>query len=138
MQYNEENESLQIISRVFIDDMEKLLKTRYSEELYLNKEDEHAAADDFLQKYFSDKLEISVNGKTEDFTYIGKKYENDQLVLYLEVENLKDPDQVSVRNEVLTDLFPDQKNVVHVTRNGTTKSLLLSRHNESGRINFKN
>ena len=40
IEYNEENRSLQIISYVFVDDLEKLLKTRYSEELFLLKEGE--------------------------------------------------------------------------------------------------
>ena len=138
MEYSEENKSLQVISRVFTDDMENLLKTRYSEKLYLTREEEHEAADGFLKKYLSEKLEIQVNGEQREFNYLGKKYDNDQLVLFLEVEGLSDLSNISVRNEVLTDLFPDQKNVVHVSYKGITKSLLLSRSNESGRINFRN
>ncbi|GHA46025.1 hypothetical protein GCM10007103_28850 [Salinimicrobium marinum] len=138
MEYSEKNKSLQIISRVFTDDMENLLKTRYSKGLYLTKEEEHEAADGFLKKYLSEKLEIQVNGEQRKFNYLGKKYDNDQLVLFLEVEDLPDLTNVIVRNEVLTDLFPDQKNVVHVSFKGVTKSLLLSRSNESGRINFRN
>lgn len=138
MEYNEKNNSLQIISRVFTDDMENLLKTRYSDELYLVKKGEHPDAEAFLKKYLSAKLKILVNGEAKTFNYIGKEYDNDQLVLYLEVENVEPFKNISVQNEVLTDLFPDQKNVVHVTYGGTTKSLLLSRHNESGEIKFRN
>ncbi len=138
MEYNDETKSLQIISRVFIDDMEKLLKARYSDALYLNKNDEHSAADGFLQKYYEDKLQVTINGELKKVNYIGKKYENDQLVLFLEIENLASPPEVTVKNEVLIDLFPEQKNVVHVTRNGTTRSLILSRNNGTGQIKFRN
>ncbi|WP_424495040.1 DUF6702 family protein [Salinimicrobium sp. GXAS 041] len=138
MVYNDESQSLQIISRVFIDDMEKLLKARYSDELYLDKNDEHPAADGFLQKYYEDKLQVSIKGELKQVNYIGKKYENDQLVLFLEVEKLASPPEVTVKNEVLTDLFPEQKNVVHVTRNDITRSLILTRNNKSGRIKFGN
>ena len=137
MEYNEKSRSLQVISRVFTDDIENLLKTRYNQELYLTKEDEHPAAEDFLQKYLSEKLKVAVNGEENDFSYIGKQYDNDQLILYIEVEEVAPIESVKVQNEVLTDIFPDQKNVVHVTYKGKTKSLLLSRNQESGLLNFR-
>ena len=137
MEYNDKSKSLQVISRVFTDDMENLLRTRFNGELYLTKEEEHPAAEDFLQKYLSAKLRVTVNGEEKNFSYIGKQYDNDQLILYIEVENVAPIESVEVQNEVLTDLFPDQKNVVHVTYKGKTKSLLLSRHQESGQLNFR-
>lgn len=136
IEYNEENRSLQIISYVFVDDLEKLLKTRYSEELFLLKEGEHKDADKYLEKYFSDKLKISVNGKLRQFNYIGKEYDKDQLLVYLEVENVEPFQNISVENAVLTDIFPEQKNVVKVERNGKIKSLLLSRNELGGTLNF--
>ena len=136
IEYNEENRSLQIISYVFVDDLEKLLKTRYSEELFLLKEGEHKDADMYLEKYFRDKLKISVEGKPRQFSFIGKEYDKDQLLVYLEVENVEPFQNISVENAVLTDIFPEQKNVVKVERNGTIKSLLLSRNELSGTLNF--
>lgn len=136
IEYNPETKSLQLISRIFIDDMENLLKTRYSKELYLTKNEEHPEADAYLKKYLSQKLKVEVNGKTHSLKYLGKKYENDILKLFIEIENVGIPEQVLVQNEILTDLFSDQKNVVHVEVDGVTKSLLLSRSNESGLLNF--
>lgn len=136
VEYNPETESLQLISRIFTDDMENLLKTRYNKELYLTKKEEHPEADKYLQKYLSQKLKVEVNGKLYPLKYLGKKYDNDILKLFIEIENVDYPEQVLVQNEILTDLFPDQKNVVHVELEGETKSLLLSRGNESGLLNF--
>ena len=136
IEYNEENRSLQIISYVFVDDLEKLLKTRYSEELFLLKKGEHESSDMYIEKYFRDKLKISVEGKTRKFNYIGKEYDKDQLLVYLEVENVEPFEKISVENAVLTDLFPEQKNVVKVERNGSIKSLLLSRNEIRGTLNF--
>lgn len=136
IEYNEENRSLQIISYLFTDDMENLLKTRYSEDLFLLKEGEHEQADQYLKKYFRDKLKISVNGKPRQFRFVGKEYDKDQLLVYLEVEDVEPFTNISVENGVLTDLFPEQKNVVKVERNGTIKSLLLSRNDQYGTLNF--
>lgn len=138
IEYNEENRALQIISRVFTDDMENLLRTRYNKDLYLTKKEEHPAADDYIAKYLNGKLEVQVNGERKVLNYLGKEYDNDQLIFYVEVEEVEPFEKISVRNEILTDLFPDQKNVVHVSRNGKTKSLLLSGYEEQGLLNFGN
>ena len=136
IEYNPETESLQLISRIFTDDMENLLKTRYSEEIYLTAKEEHPEVDSYIEKYLVGKLRVEVNGREYPLKYLGKKYDNDILKLFIEIEQVAVPQRVQVQNEILTDLFPDQKNVVHVKLNGETKSLLLSRGRESGLLNF--
>ena len=135
-EYSEENQSLQVISKVFIDDMEKLLKVRYDENLFLNKKEEPAAVDALIEKYFSQKLEIKVDGEIKEIDYLGKKYNNDQLSIFIEIKDVAPFEEISVKNKILTDLYPEQKNVVHVTYHDMTKSLLLSRHKEEGLLNF--
>lgn len=137
IQYSEESESLQIISHVFIDDLERLLKERYNNELFLLNEDEHPDADAFINKYFQDKLFISVDGEEKKLNYIGKEYDNDQLLVYLEVPDVKPFRKIHVENAVLTDLFPEQKNVVKVDHKGKVKSLLLTRNDSAGSLNFR-
>lgn len=136
VEYNSDHQSLQIISRVFTDDMENLLKNRYNENLYLTEEEEHDAVDRYLSKYISQKLKIKIDGKPKNLLYLGKEYENDLLLLYIEVEDVKFITNVEVQNLILTDLFAEQKNVVHVEVRGKTKSLLLSRDNRAGLIKF--
>ncbi|MHA6279800.1 DUF6702 family protein [Salinimicrobium sp. CAU 1759] len=138
IEYNERQRSLQIISHVFTDDLEDLLQTRYSKEIVLVKNDEHPAADEYVEKYFRSKFRVSVNGKERSFNYIGKEYDKDQLLVYLEVENVEPIKTIGVENAVLTDLFPEQKNVVKVEYGGTIKSLLLMRDALSGTLNFSN
>lgn len=136
IEYNPENKSLQIISRVFVDDMEKLLQERYNSELFLTKEKEHPDADAFLDKYITQRVKIAVNGEQEKLHYLGKKYDKDQLILFIEVENVPEIKNISVENKILTGLFPDQKNVVHVEFKGKTKSLLLTRDHDIDMLKF--
>ncbi len=78
-----------------------------------------------IEKYLHQKLALKTEGEDLDFNYLGKEYEADQIVLYIEVENVQPFKKIEVSNTILTDLFDDQKNVVHVTVDGKTKSLLL-------------
>lgn len=59
-------------------------------------------------------------------------------MLYIEVENVAPFNQIEVSNSILTDLFDDQKNVVHVKIDGVTKSMLLQKENDTERLTFKN
>ena len=136
IEYNEEANSLQIISHVFTDDLERLLKERYHKDLYLLKEGEHPQADQFVEKYFNDKLTITVDGKERQLNYLGKEYDKDQLLVYIEVEGVEPFSSIGVKNAVLTDLFPEQKNVIKVEYKNDIKSLLLSRNDTHGSLKF--
>ena len=136
IEYNNEKQSLQIITRVFIDDFEDMLNERYGADLQLSEEAEEGAVAENISKYLKQKLRLQVNGEELQLNYLGKEYDTDQLILYIEVEDLAPFKKIEVTNEILTDLFDDQKNVVHVKVNDKTKSLLLMRHQETEKLTF--
>ncbi|MFD0976379.1 DUF6702 family protein [Salinimicrobium gaetbulicola] len=138
IEYNEKNRSLQIISHVFIDDLEKLLKERYHPDLFLLKKGEHPKSDEFIERYFNDKFKIRVNGKEVELNYLGKEYDKDELLIYIEVTDVEPIQNIFVKNAVLTDIFPEQKNVIKVEYKGTIKSLLLTRSEVDGILKFSN
>ncbi|MBZ9728859.1 hypothetical protein LB467_04105 [Salegentibacter sp. JZCK2] len=136
IEYNNEEQSLQIITRVFIDDFQNVLNERYDADIQLSQEEEKGAVTDNISKYLTQKLRLNANDQDLQLNYLGKEYDADQLVLYIEVENVASFNQIEVTNEILTDLFDDQKNVVHVKVNGKTKSLLLMRQQETEKLTF--
>ena len=136
IEYNEKVQSLQIISRVFIDDFEDLLKKRYDKDLRLGKKVETSNVSQHINKYLKQKLELTVDGKPVAFELLGKEYDNDMLVLYIEVPEVKFFKNITVRNTILMDLFPEQKNLVHVEHKGKTKSLILADGLEEDSLNF--
>lgn len=136
IEYNEKAESLQVISRVFIDDMEELLKTRYDKSLRLGISNESPEAKEYLKKYLSNKIEVKLDGKSVEVKYLGKEYENDMLLLYLEIPKVTSFKKIGLKNAVLTDMFSEQKNLVHVTYKGVTKSAILNKTRQEDLLNF--
>jgi len=136
IEYSEEQQSLQIITRVFIDDFQNVLNERYDADIQLSEEAEEGAVTENISKYLSQKLRLKVNGEALQLNYLGKEYDADQLVLYIEVKDVASFNQIEVSNGILTDLFDDQKNVVHVEVKGKTKSLLLMRQQETEKLTF--
>ncbi|MER3318709.1 MAG: hypothetical protein RIB79_10505 [Allomuricauda sp.] len=136
--YSEEDSAFQITSRVFIDDLDKLLQERYGIEAKLATPKESQIAKEYIEKYFRSKFVVELDGKVVPYNFLGKKYDTDVVICYLEIPNVKlsEVKTMSVQNEVLTDLFDEQQNVVHVKWNGNKKSFVLIRENNKGMLNL--
>jgi len=50
--------------------------------------------------------------------------------------NLPEIKTMSVQNEILTDLFDEQKNIVHIKWRDNKKSFVLIRENNKGMLNL--
>ncbi|MEO1486901.1 MAG: DUF6702 family protein [Bacteroidota bacterium] len=136
--YVEEEKAFQITSRIFIDDLDDVLAERYGMEMYLDTPDEKEISDKYIKKYFQTKFSVELNGEVVDCNFLGKRYENDVAICYLEVSDvdLKEIQKLSVTNEVLTDLFDEQQNIVHIKWGKSKKSFVLTKYNNKGMLNF--
>lgn len=136
--YSEKDSAFQITSRIFIDDMEDLLEERYGIDAQLATPDEAKIADSYIEKYIKAKFVIELDGKVTDYKFLGKRYDNDVVICYLEVPkvNISTLKTLSVQNEILTDLFEEQQNVVHVKWKGQKKSFVLIKENNKGMLNL--
>ncbi|MDG1730009.1 MAG: peptidase E [Algibacter sp.] len=134
--YIKEKESVQITSRLFIDDFESVLKSNYDENIVLAEKDEPKIIDIYIEKYLQDKIKLSINKKAVIFNYIGKEYEGDIVRCYLEVEHIKNIASFSITNSILFDLQKDQQNIVKMKINSKNKSFILTSDNPNALLNF--
>jgi len=136
--YSEKDQSLQITTRVFIDDLEKALEERYGVKTKLATKNEVANASEYIEKYLNTKFNISVNGEPKQYVFIGRKYDTDMVICYLEVPkvNLKTTTTIGVQNELLMDVFEEQQNIVHFKINGKKKSFILIKESNKGMLNL--
>lgn len=128
IEYSSANKSLQVTSRLFIDDFQNVLQERYGASIKLDDK----TADVYVEKYFKKKFSISVNGTLKGYTYIGKEFNDDMLQCYFEVEDIDDVQSVTITNKLLMDLYEGQQNITHITINDKKKSFLLIKENTSG------
>ncbi|PCJ92726.1 MAG: hypothetical protein COA50_15605 [Flavobacteriaceae bacterium] len=134
--YSEKENTLQITSRIFIDDFDKILEERYDVKGNLATENESGIAIDYIKKYLKSKFAIKINGESKPIIFLGREYDDDIMVCYLEVPNinLSTTESIEIQNEVLFDLFDEQQNVVHFKINGKKKSFVLIRENDKGML----
>lgn len=136
--YSEKDQALQITSRIFIDDFETLLEERYGLKAQLATEKESKQADEYIEKYLRAKLVIEVDGENRTYTFIGKKYDADVMICYLEVPeiDLSQIGSIQIENEILTDIFDEQQNIVHFKIEGHKKSFVLMKSRTKGMLNL--
>ncbi|WP_036196451.1 DUF6702 family protein [Maribacter antarcticus] len=136
--YSEKDNALQVTNRVFIDDINAVLKERYDIDATLGSDEESALGQEYLEKYIRSKFRITRNGETVDYTLLGTKYDVDVIILYVEVTNIDLPKvtSIGIENEILTDLFDEQQNVVHFNVAGKKKSFVLLKSDTKGMLNL--
>jgi len=136
IEYVKEKNSLQIITKIFTDDIEDALQQRYDASISLDTKKETEAADEDLKRYILQKINIKVNGKPVKLDYIGKEYDTDMVVAYIEVKNVKNLNTIEIENKVLMELFPEQQNIIHFKTLKSRRSLILDRDEPTGQLVF--
>ena len=136
--YSEKDNALQITSRIFVDDLEEVLEERYEIRAQLATQEESKLANEYIEKYVRAKLALKINGENKKFNFLGKKYDNDIMVCYMEIPNveLSNIRSIEIQNEILTDLFEEQQNIVHFKLKGKKKSFVLVRESDKGVLNL--
>ena len=136
IEYIKEKQSLQIISRIFIDDFEALIRQRYDEDITLDASKEETQIDFYIEKYLKEKIQIKINDSIRNLVFIGKEYEDDIIYCYLEIENVTAIKSFEITNQILFDLFDEQQNIVKTKINSKNKSFILISQNDMGVLNF--
>jgi hypothetical protein len=137
IEYNSTSGNLEIIQRIFTDDLEAVLRARYGDEIRLAALNEPAQNATLIKKYMLNQWQIKNNNKALELKYLGHKYDIDQVKIYIEVPLTKAPEILFFENKTLFDLTSDQQNIIHVKVEDQRKSLLLFSQNPNGVLNFK-
>ncbi len=123
--HNTELKTFDIEYKIFTDDLEMGVKQDLATSLFLNTEDETDNSDEYIKQYLTDNVIFSLNGKPIKANYIGKEYEEDITWIYLQIEKVKKVKSFSISNSVLFNTFDDQKNILNLEINSTTKGKIL-------------
>ena len=137
VEYVPQEQSLQIITEIFTDDIQQALTERNLKQVNLDSKKQTPTDVLLLRDYVFKKLVVFVNGTKREFNYIGLQYDVDRVKLYLEITNVSALEQIEIENKILFDTFQDQQNIIHVKTPETRRSLVLDNENPKGLLNFK-
>lgn len=127
---------VEITSRIFIDDLEKALEKRFKKKFYLTSSREIENADALIQEYLKEKIKISINKKSQNIEYLAREVEGDVLIFYTKIAVSKKINTFEIFNSLLTDIYKEQQNIVHVNINSNKNSFLFTNSDTNQKIDY--
>lgn len=138
--YNAESEAFEIILHAYIDDLELALEQRGHKRLFLGTELETETAESYLRTYIERSFVLKTGEQLLEYTWLGYETTKDlsALNIYLEIPKTALPDQLTVEMPLLTEVYDDQQNVIHVSGpTGLVGYILLRKNQPTEVVTFK-
>lgn len=123
--HNSPEKALEVSCRIFIDDMENVLKQNYKTAVDLSSAKQQAQNDKLVADYIAKHLALNADGKALSLAYVGYEKDSESVFCYFEVPGVTTVKNLKLTNSILQDLTSDQINIMHVTVGGTRKSYKL-------------
>lgn len=125
--FNKENQTLEISVKTFADDLLLGLKNVGFNKIYLGEKKENPKTDEYIFNYLKANFKLKVNDKIVDFNFVGKEIETDVVWSFMEVEDVSVINKIEVECTVLTEVLKTQSNIVQINNGDGIKSLLLNK-----------
>ncbi|HNH85371.1 MAG TPA: hypothetical protein PL157_23590, partial [Acidobacteriota bacterium] len=124
LEFNPKTKSVEMTLRVFTDDLTNALSRRTGRHIVL---DQTPDAESLTFAYVKDRFELrNERGKALRLTWVGMDVKVDMVWIYIEIPMPLWLKQGQLRNEVLTELFADQVNVVGLKANQHKGDLMFA------------
>ena len=136
IEYVKEKESVEIVMRIFIEDLEKLLRERYDKNITLNASKSEKQIDSYIENYVAKKVLIKVNNNPLDFKFLGKEYEDDIVFCYLEIEDVSEITNFEISNTLFFEVFKEQQNIIKTNINTEMESFVLTSQKNKAEVHF--
>lgn len=141
IEYIENQKKFEISIRVFINDFEKIVDYQNNIKLNLATNKELPKADYYINKYITEHLKIKINGNyipANKFSLKKKEKKDVTLWIYYEVKNNKrNIKDIEVFNNLMTDLYRDQKNMLILTIFGKQYAFTYNFKKNTNKITLK-
>jgi hypothetical protein len=134
--YKPEQQRIEVISRLFHDDFENVLKVRYTDNVDLKPSKQSENIDNLIELYFEKKLTLSQGEQDYELEYLGYKFDDDRINIFMKIENVENLSNLRIQNLLLTDVIEEQKNIVHCFKPNQKKSVLLTRFDSEALLKF--
>ena len=132
--YAQDKKMIQITSRIFVDDLNSILKEKYKKRTLLGEAKESAEDVALMKKYLADNFILKVNGQPKAINYLSKEMEGNVLICYYNIKDISKIKTLEIQNTVLLDFTDEQQNIVHTSIYDKKQSFLFTSGNVKGML----
>jgi hypothetical protein len=116
--------------------MNTVLNKKYNQKTHIGETNETAEDLVLMKKYLSEKILIKVNNQSKSILFLSKELEDNTLICYFKIENIKNIKTLEIDNSALFELSSDQQNIIQTTIYGDKESQLLTNDNHKMVMKF--
>jgi len=129
--FNDSN-AIEITIRIFKDDLNSLFEKQYSDKL--SSDLNSPIIQSLISSYLENNIGVYFDNIKYQPSFLGSEGKNDLIICYLEIKKIPVSDSIKIENNILFDLFLDQKNIIHIKKNNEKQSFILTK--ESSQYNL--
>ncbi len=130
--YASEKKMIQITSRIFVDDLNEVLKMKYKKATHIGASNETIEEVDLMKNYLLDHISIKINGQKRQIIYLSKEMESNVLICYLKIKEVTKINEIEIENTALFEINDEQQNIIQLNVFNKKQNLLLTTTNVKG------
>ncbi len=134
--FAQDKKTIQITSRIFIDDLNNTLEKKHKKKFYIGSTKESEEELQLLKNYINENFSIKVNSKLKPAVYLDKEIEDDVIIVYQIIRDVPKINSLEIRNTLLFDFLPEQQHIVHTQVLTNKKSALLTLENPAELLKY--
>lgn len=136
IKHNPEAKSLEIIQRLFVDDLEDALRHKNTGKVNILNPADPDRMSALISQYVQQHFQLHLNGKQAPVKFLGYEIEGDAVWAYMEVSNVRKIKSIGIQHTVFFELFDDQVNLVNVEKEGEIRSLKLTSSKKKDQLTY--
>ncbi len=135
--YNAKDKELEISVRIFMDDFENTIRKYHpGVKIDILHPDNQDQMNQFVSDYIQKHLQLKINGKAVQISFVGYEQQSESVWTYFEVKNIMGVQKLDVMNALLHDYNTNQINMMHVKVNDNEQNYKLDYPNTAVTFNF--
>jgi hypothetical protein len=133
VEFNEQEQALQFSMHIFLDDLEEALRRKGADDLFICTKMETENAEAIMAEYITKNFVLELNGEAVAYNFLGKEPSEDLLGVwcYMEISGIQNVKNLKITNNILLEVYDDQKNVVSIIGPERRKGMMLLQRGQS-------
>lgn len=127
--FNKENQQLELIVRLYRDDLETIINQRFNNDISLTDESITGFEISQADRYIRNSLFFVQDSDTLKLRNTGYFVEDKMLAISYSLEKTKEIEKLEIHNSLMMDLFNDQKNLFILKYEGKRKGYQFTSDN---------
>ncbi len=112
VEINSKENNLEIVFKIFRDDLEDGIKNNLKKNVSIDSQSKVELNNKIIQEYLNTVISIKVNDEKKELLFSDFFLENERIKINAKISNSSLIDTIEIYNEILIDVYSNQKNVI--------------------------